>query len=73
MNAPREIVDAARAALDALFAQQRDAFAREPYPDVRVRRDRLGRLLRIVEDEAAWVRAVGPAIFDCPGFGKNGR
>ncbi|HTI48562.1 MAG TPA: aldehyde dehydrogenase family protein [Casimicrobiaceae bacterium] len=58
MNAPREIVDAARAALDALFAQQRDAFAREPYPDVRVRRDRLGRLLRIVEDEAAWVRAV---------------
>ncbi|HEY1327167.1 MAG TPA: aldehyde dehydrogenase family protein [Casimicrobiaceae bacterium] len=58
MNAPRELVDTAEEALDRRFAQQRAAFAREPNPDVRTRRDRLGRLLRVLDGEDAWVRAI---------------
>jgi coniferyl-aldehyde dehydrogenase len=56
MNAPRDSAHAAD--LDRLLAQQRAAFAREPYPAARVRRDRLARLLRVLEDERAWVHAV---------------
>ena len=41
------------ASLDARFAAQRDAFAREPYPTLRVRRDRVARLRALVRDEVA--------------------
>jgi coniferyl-aldehyde dehydrogenase len=45
--------------LDRLFAQQRAAFARERYPDLRTRLDRLSRLKALVtENEARFAAAV---------------
>src|SRR5690606_12580085 len=47
------------AALARLHALQREAFARDRYPSLSVRRDRLERLLALVrEDEAEIVRAI---------------
>src|SRR5690349_20657271 len=45
--------------IDRLFALQRAAFARERYPTLAVRRDRLARMLALVVDnEARFVAAV---------------
>ena len=45
--------------LDARFAAQRAAFAREPWPSLAVRRDRLARLRAMVRaDEARFVAAI---------------
>ena len=58
MNAPVEpIVSPPIQRLARLFAVQREAFARERYPTLAVRRDRLARLLALVtENEDALVR-----------------
>src|SRR5690348_11176263 len=58
MNAPAEVIgevdDLAR-----LLQLQRDAFARERYPDLRTRRDRLERVSRLVtRHEARIVAAI---------------
>ncbi len=46
--------------LDADFARQRAAFAREPFPDLATRRERLDRLARLVRDhEPEWAQAIG--------------
>jgi coniferyl-aldehyde dehydrogenase len=60
--APRS-VGAGDAALEARFAAQREAFAREPYPTLRVRRDRLARLRALVRDEEARLAAAIDADF----------
>lgn len=60
MNATRKktIVSPADS-LDRLFALQRAAFARERYPDIKTRQDRLARLKAlVVENEAAFAAAV---------------
>ena len=44
--------------LQALLASQRAAFAADPWPDAARRRDRLTRLLAVLDDEAAWVDAL---------------
>ena len=52
MNAPAEMAIAQCAdALNAMFARQRRGFAAERYPGVAARRDRLARLVRIIEQE----------------------
>ena len=59
MNAPRE--DPSQAALSGLsrvFAAQRAAYARDPWPLAASRRDRLTRLLAVLDDERAWVDAI---------------
>ncbi len=60
MNGIREdIVGDAPVALPALFEWQREAFARERYPTLVVRRDRLARLKSLVVDhEARFIEAV---------------
>ena len=59
MNAPLESPSAAKTDLDRLFALQRAAFARERYPDLRTRHDRLARLKALVtENEARFAAAV---------------
>jgi len=60
MIAPQDIAPPAPAAeLDRLFALQRAAFARERYPDLATRRDRLSRLAALVtENEARFVEAI---------------
>jgi coniferyl-aldehyde dehydrogenase len=49
--------------LAARFAAQRDAFAREPYPSLRARRDRLARLRALVREEGARLVAAVDADF----------
>jgi coniferyl-aldehyde dehydrogenase len=59
MNAPREKIDPAILELQRLFEVQRAAFARERYPDLRTRQDRLARLKALlVENEARFAEAV---------------
>jgi coniferyl-aldehyde dehydrogenase len=59
MNAPADLLSASAAGLDRLFALQRAAFARERYPDLRTRADRLARLKSLVIDnEARFAQAV---------------
>jgi coniferyl-aldehyde dehydrogenase len=58
MNAPRESALAGHVDLAQLLALQRTGFARDPWPNAAQRRERLGRLLRVLADEDAWVRAV---------------
>src|SRR5205823_14163682 len=58
MNAPRESVPEASAALASAFEAQRAAFAQDPFPDARTRRERLSRVLAILEDEKSWVDAI---------------
>src|SRR3982751_7026671 len=62
MSADDECGSGQRAAavvdLPALFERQRAAFATDPWPDAAQRRDRLTRLLAVLDDEAAWVAAV---------------
>ena len=50
MNAPREKIDPAILELHRLFEAQRAAFARERYPDLRTRQDRLARLASLLRD-----------------------
>ena len=51
--------------LDRLFALQRAAFARERFPTLAVRKDRLSRLLALVRDnEALFVAAVDRGQFN---------
>ncbi|HQR12435.1 MAG TPA: coniferyl aldehyde dehydrogenase [Casimicrobiaceae bacterium] len=58
MNA-RETTTPASTALERIFALQRAAFARERYPDLATRRDRLARLKALVgENEARFAAAV---------------
>lgn len=60
MNAPKERAVALPATdVERLFALQRAAFARERYPDLRTRQDRLARLKSLVVDnEARFAAAV---------------
>ena len=60
MNAPAELPGTAVAAdLDRIFARQREAFARERFPDLAVRLDRLARMKALVRDnEDRFVAAV---------------
>jgi len=44
--------------LESLVERQRAAFARDPWPSAAVRRDRLSRLIEVLDDEPAWVAAV---------------
>jgi len=59
MNAPRE--DAPTAALSGIariFDAQRAAYARDPYPAAAARRERLTRLMALLEDEQPWIDAI---------------
>jgi len=59
MNAPIEFPATAHGTLERLFALQRAAFARERYPSLRTRQDRLARLKAlVVENEARFAQAV---------------
>jgi coniferyl-aldehyde dehydrogenase len=60
MNAPHDALPTTSVTdLDRLFARQRAAFARERYPDLATRRDRLARLKSLVtENEARFADAV---------------
>ena len=60
MNAPHDALPpTSTAELDRLFALQRAAFARERYPTIAVRQDRLARLKALVsENEARFAAAV---------------
>jgi coniferyl-aldehyde dehydrogenase len=58
MNAPRENVHEASSALALAFEAQRAAYARDPYPRAPARRERLSRLLAMLDDENAWVDAI---------------
>ena len=44
--------------LRSSFERQRAAFAHDTWPDAAARRDRLTRLLRVLDDEPAWVAAI---------------
>lgn len=57
MSAPT--TDSALTELQRLFARQREAFADEPFPDLRIRRERLSRILAItLEHESDLVAAI---------------
>ncbi len=59
MNAPRDLAAGLRAPeLAARLRAARTAFAAQPFPDARQRRDRLDRLLRVLDDEGGFVAAV---------------
>jgi coniferyl-aldehyde dehydrogenase len=60
MNAPLELAPATtQIELERIFALQRAAFAREPFPDAATRRDRLARMREIVRaNEVALVDAI---------------
>src|SRR4051794_8979429 len=60
MNAPTELsATVASDALSQLLQRQRDAFAKERYPDLRSRRDRLERIAELVKrHERAFVEAI---------------
>ena len=66
MNAPESHVAPAIRTLIRLVHKQREAFARERYPTLEVRRDRLDRLRKlVVENEEAVVAAI------CADFGAR--
>ena len=59
MNVPREgATHTAWSDVSRVFSAQRAAFARDPWPNAAARRDRLARVLAVLDDERAWIDAI---------------